>query len=303
MQILLTGGTGFIGTQLITLLRGHSIILLTRNIEKAKFKLDKMDTGTITYIDTLDHFSNLNEIDAIINLAGEPIAGKRWTPTQKEKICTSRWTISEKLVALNQASQNPVAIFISGSAVGYYGDQQNNIVDESTENQALSFTHQVCEKWESIALKAQSNKTRVCIIRTGLVFGNTDGALPMMLPSFKFGLGSRLGNGKQYMPWIHIQDMIRGIEFLLTTPKLNGYFNFSAPHPISNSEFTATLATVINRPQLFTIPKFFFDLLLGEASCLLFDSIRAEPKHLLESGFEFTYPTLQLALEELLTVD
>jgi len=300
MQILLTGGTGFIGTKLITLMCDHNIILLTRNIQKAKVKLDQIDSGQIAYINSLDNYSNLNNIDAVINLAGEPIADKRWTSTQKEKICMSRWEITEKLVRLNQASINPPHIFISGSAVGYYGDQQQNIVNESTQCEKPSFTHHICEKWESIALKAQSNKTRVCIIRTGLVLGNTGGALPMMLTPFKFGLGSRLGNGKQYMPWIHIQDMVRGIMFLLTTPKLQGYFNFSAPHPISNREFTTTLAKVINRPHLLAMPKCFFDLLLGEASCLLFDSIRAEPKHLLESGFEFNYPKLQPALKELL---
>ena len=300
MQILLTGGTGFIGFELIKLLSDKNIILLTRDIEKAQTKLRQIDSGNITYINSLDHYTTLDDIDAIINLAGEPIANKRWTPNQKEKICMSRWSITEKIVDLIQASFTPPSVLINGSAVGYYGDQQVTIVDESAEYNHYSFPHQVCAKWESIALKAQSNKTRVCILRTGLVLGNNGGALPMMLPPFKFGAGSRLGDGKQFMPWIHIQDMVRGIAFLLTTPKLNGYFNFSAPHPVTNQEFTKTLAKVVKRPQLLTIPKLFFNLLMGEASCLLFDSIRAEPKHLLESGFEFSYPTLQPALQEIL---
>jgi len=303
MQILLTGGTGFIGSELIKLLSDQNIILLTRNIEKAQLKLRQIDSGNITYINSLDHYSNLDEVDAIINLAGEPIAGRRWTANQKEKICKSRWAITEKLVDLNNVSANPPSVFISGSAVGYYGDQTTNIVDESTEYNDDCFTHQVCSKWESIALKVQSDKTRVCIIRTGLVFGNTGGAFPMMLPPFKFGVGSRLGDGKQYMPWIHIQDMVRGIMFLLTTSKLNGYFNFSAPHPVTNQEFTTTLAKVLKRPQLLAMPKFCFDLLMGEASCLLFDSIRAEPTHLLASGFTFNYPTLRPALQALLSAN
>lgn len=300
MQILLTGGTGFIGSELLKQLSSHKIILLSRNITEAKFKLQHADFGNITYIDSLDHYSNFNEIDAIINLAGEPIAGKRWSKKQKKAICTSRWALTEKLVDLIHASTTPPATFISGSAVGYYGDQQEHPFDESLQAYHEGFTHHVCSIWESIAKKSKSEATRVCIVRTGLVLGLDGGALPLMLTPFKYGVGSRLGNGKQYMPWIHILDMVKGILFLLDTPHASGYFNFSAPHPITNAEFSKCLASTMKRPLFLVTPKWFFKLVIGEATCLLFDSIRAKPKRLTELGFNFTYSRLEPAIKSLL---
>jgi uncharacterized protein (TIGR01777 family) len=300
MQILLTGGTGFIGSELIKQLSTHQIVLVTRDIVRAKDKLRHADLGNISYISNLDNYNNLNNIDAVINLAGEPIAGKRWGKRQKKAICDSRWSLTEKLVELIHASTTPPNIFISGSAVGYYGDQQAHPFDESLQAYHEGFTHHVCSTWESIAKKAKSESTRVCIVRTGIVLGATGGALPMMLPAFKYGAGSRLGNGNQYMPWIHILDMVRGILFLLETEHAHGDFNFSAPHPVTNKEFSKTLATSVHRPLLLVTPKWFFSLVLGEASCLLFDSIRAKPKRLTELGFNFTYSRLDPALRSLL---
>jgi len=300
MQILLTGGTGFIGSELIKQLSTHHITLLTRNCEEAKKKLQHTDLGNITYINSLETYSNFNKIDAVINLAGEPITGKRWTKKQKKTICDSRWSITEQLVERIHASTNPPSTFISGSAVGYYGDQQDHPFDESLQVYHEGFTHHVCSIWESIAKKAKSEATRVCVIRTGVVLGTGGGALPLMLPPFRVGLGSRLGRGKQYMPWIHILDMVRGIVFLLNTQHANGYFNFSAPHPVTNIEFSKTLAASIHRPIMITTPKWCFKLVMGEASSLLFDSIRAKPKHLTELGFNFTYSRLEPALKALL---
>ena len=300
MNILLTGGTGFIGTELLKHLSPHKVVVLTRNIEKAQKKLSSNNSGNITFINSLNQYIHFDEFDAIINLAGEPITGKRWSREQKEKICNSRWTITEKLVELIHASANPPSIFISGSAVGYYGDQQNNLIDESLQINDQGFTYHVCSKWESIALQAQSQKTRVCTIRTGLVLGLGGGALPMMLPPFKFAAGSQLGNGKQYMPWIHLLDMVRGIIFLLQTPNAQGAFNVCSEHPVTNKEFSKILAATVNRPLFLVTPKWVFNIAMGEASCLLFDSIRARPIHLLELGFKLTYPKLQPALQNLL---
>lgn len=299
MQILLTGGTGFIGSELVKYLATHQIVLLTRNIEHAKTKLYHADLRNITYIDSLDNYQDFNQFDAIINLAGEPIAGKRWGKKQKKIICQSRWQVTEKLVELVHASTEPPEVFISGSAVGYYGDQQQHPFDESLHVYHEGFTHHVCSSWEAIANKAESEQTRVCILRTGLVLGQQGGALKMMAPSFKLGFGSTLGNGQQYMPWIHIQDMVRAIVYLLETKHAKGCFNFNAPHPVTNKHFSKTLANSLHRPLFLSTPKWLLNAIMGESSCLLFDSIRSKPKRLTELGFRFNYSRIEPALGNL----
>ncbi|MDN3682122.1 TIGR01777 family oxidoreductase [Vibrio tapetis subsp. quintayensis] len=300
MHILLTGGTGFVGAELIKHLAGHNITLLTRNTTSAKNRLHHADFGNIVYLSDLNELTELNHIDAVINLAGEPIADKRWSQEQKHVICQSRWEITEKIVSLIHASTNPPAVFISGSAVGYYGDQQQHPFDESLHIHHDTFPHQVCVKWETIAKRAQSELTRVCILRTGVVLGKDGGALQKMLLPYKMGVGGPIGSGKQYMPWIHMQDMVRGITYVLNTEHAFGDFNFCAPHPVQNKEFSRALARTLKRPHLLFTPKWALTLIMGESSCLLFDSIRAKPKHLTELGFKFTYSRIEPALNNLL---
>ncbi len=300
MRILLTGGSGFIGSELVRHLTMHEIVLLTRNIPQTRDRLHHINHGHLSYIDTLDSLSDLNHFDAVINLAGEPIADKRWSPAQKQKICDSRWDITQQIVERIHASTYPPSVLISGSAVGYYGDQQAHPFDESLHICHPEFTHHVCSRWETLAMRASTPDTRVCILRTGVVLGLSGGALKMMLPTYKLGAGAVLGRGNQYMPWIHIQDMLRGIEFLLNTSHASGYFNLTAPHPVQNREFSQTLAKTLHRPCLPYTPKWLLKILLGEASALLFDSIRAKPKHLTELGFQFNYSRLEPALKNLL---
>ncbi len=301
MQVLLTGGTGFIGSELLKYLNTHQILLLTRNPKKAKQSLQHVDHGHIRYIDSLDHLTNLDSYDAVINLAGEPIADKRWTKKQKQVICNSRWHITEQLVSLIHESTTPPSVFISGSAVGYYGDQQDRIFDESFEVSSTDFTHLVCKKWESIAMLAQSEHTRVCLLRTGVVLDNDGGALKKMLPPAKLGMGTIFGNGRQYMPWIHRLDMVRGILFLLETKQAQGVFNFCAPHPVQNRDFMKALTGILHKPLFLAPPQSFFTLLMGESSHLLFDSIRAKPKHLTDLGFHFSFSRIEPALKHLFT--
>ncbi len=300
MKILLTGGTGFIGSELLKLLTTHHVVLLTRSPEKAKQHLNHADVGNIEYISSLDKLSDLNDIDAIINLAGEPIADKRWTKKQKEKICKSRWLITEKIVELIHASTKPPAVFISGSAVGYYGDQQEHPFDECLHVNNDEFPHVVCENWEQIAKRAESENTRVCLLRTGVVLGTNGGALAKMLLPYKLGLGGPLGNGNQYMPWIHILDMVRAIMYLLNTPHAHGAFNLCAPHPVTNRIFSQNLAKTLKRPHILFTPKWAMERIMGESSCLLFDSIRAKPKKLTEIDFQFSYSRIEPALKHLL---
>lgn len=177
MQILMTGGTGFVGKALIKQLLPSRITILTRDIELAKKQLHHFNSNYFELIDSLDELDNLDKFDAVINLAGEPIVERRWSATQKQRICSSRWQVTEKLVELICCSDTPPAVFISGSAVGIYGDQGNTVVNEQTECPTSNFPFHVCSQWEAIALKAQSEQTRVCLLRTGVVLGLDGGAL------------------------------------------------------------------------------------------------------------------------------
>lgn len=300
MKILITGGTGFIGRELIKLLMTHDLVVLTRNRAQAKATLAHVHNEKLAFIDTLDDLHDLNPYDAVINLAGEPIADKRWTSRQKQRICDSRWILTERLVELIHASTKPPHVLISGSAVGYYGDQQGHPFDESLQVKSSRFSHHVCETWEQIALRAQSDRTRVCLLRTGVVLAPEGGALKKMLPPYRLGLGGPIGTGDQYMPWIHMNDMVKGIVYVLETEHAQGPFNLCAPHPVTNRVFSRSLAATLKKPHLLTTPKWAITLLMGEASELLFDSIRAKPKKLTELGFQFSYSRIEPALRHLL---
>lgn len=300
MKILLTGGTGFIGRELLKHLTTHEVVLLTRSPEKAKQIVSHADLGNITYISHLNGFHDLNDFDSIINLAGEPIADKRWSSEQKKKICESRWKLTEQLVSLIHASTTPPSVFISGSAVGYYSDQQEHPFDESLHVHCEHFPHHVCAKWEEIANRARSENIRICILRTGVVLGCDGGALAKMLLPYKIGVGGPVGSGRQYMPWIHKLDMVRAIVYLLETEHAHGEFNVCAPHPVTNRHFSGTLARTLKRPHFLFTPKWAIKAIMGECSVLLLDSIRAKPKKLTELGFRFSYSRLEPALKNLL---
>lgn len=300
MKILITGATGLIGRELIKHLMTHDLVILTRDPHQAKQRLVHVNSQSLSFINDLTQLQDLNHFDAIINLAGEPIAEKRWTAKQKQRICQSRWDITERLVELVHASTHPPAIFLSGSAIGYYGDQQSHPFDESRQVHSSRFPHHICAVWEQIAMKAQSEKTRVCLLRTGIVLSTEGGALKKMLLPYRYGLGGSIGLGEQYMPWIHICDMVRAIVYLLETEHAYGVFNLCAPHPIKNSTFSRCLASTLKRPHLLRIPQWSIRLLMGEASELLCDSIRAKPKKLTELGFQFNYSRIESALKQLL---
>ena len=287
-----------IGSELIRKLITSDLCILTRNINKAKKKFKHLPQHRIRFLTDLNQLGNLNGYDAVINLAGEPIINKRWSPYQKALICRSRWDITRKLVSLIHLSSTPPSRFISGSAIGYYGDQGSIEFDETLEVQDSSFSHGVCEKWESIALSARG-RTRVCLLRTGVVASSEGGMLARMLPFYKLGLGGVIGNGEQYLSWIHIDDVVRAILFLIEHD-LAGPFNISTPHPVRFKEFTRQLAFIIQRPHFLSIPQRALKIMMGESSHLLLASYRAKPRLLLESGFTFRYPTLKPALRDLL---
>ncbi len=297
MKIFITGGTGLIGSHLIPRLlqEDHTVTVLSRNIEKAQAILG----NNLGFCDSLEKLTSLDEYDAVINLAGEPIAGKRWTELQKQRLCQSRWQITKKLTQLIKSGENPPQIFISGSAIGYYGNKEDIIITEDTEPHE-EFTNKLCKAWEAFAMEAESSKTRVCLLRTGIVLSSKGGMLAKILPVFKFGLGGTMGSGKQYISWIHIEDMVGIINFLLTALQIKGAVNLTSPTPVTNKEFSKTLAKVLKRPCIFNVPSVIISLFMGEASTLLLDGQRAIPKKLELNKYQFRYEDIQSALINIL---
>lgn len=297
MKIFITGGTGLVGSHLIPRLlqENHTVTVLSRNIEKAQAILG----NNLEFCDSLERLTSLDEYDAVINLAGEPIAGKRWTELQKQRLCQSRWQITKKLTQLIKSGENPPQIFISGSAIGYYGNKEDVIITEDTEPHE-EFTNKLCKAWEAFAMEAESSKTRVYLLRTGIVLSSKGGMLAKILPIFKLGLGGTMGSGKQYISWIHIEDMVGIINFLLTAPHVKGAVNMTSPSPVTNKEFSKTLAKVLKRPCIFNVPSVIISLFMGEASTLLLDGQRAIPKKLELNKYQFRYKDIQSALVNIL---
>lgn len=300
MNILITGSTGLIGRQLIDHLKGHNLILLSRNIVKAESALSHLALPHTDFISDLSQYNDFNNIDILINLAGEPIADKKWTQKQKKIITDSRCNLTQELTQLCLSSSTPPRCFISGSAIGYYGDNSNKNIDETSLSSSSDFAHQVCKKWEQYALKAQNEQTRVCILRTGVVLSPNGGALKKMLLPYQLGIGGPIGNGKQYMSWIHIDDMVNAILFLIEQEASQGVYNLTAPHPVTNRVFSQTLAKTLRRPHLLFTPTLIIKALLGEGSSLLTDSQRVRPTRLVHQGFKFRYSRLESALKHLL---
>jgi uncharacterized protein (TIGR01777 family) len=295
MKILITGGSGLIGSNLIPILRPCDVAVYTRNVAMAEQILGH----NIHYLSTLVHLSNLDNYDVVINLAGEPIAAQKWTDQQKHKIEHSRWSVTEKIVALINAGENPPKLLISGSAIGFYGRQQDQIIDENFSSVHDEFSHRLCERWEFLAKQAESDKTRVCILRTGVVITKRGGALPKMLLPFKLGLGGPIGDGQQYMSWIHLEDMLQGIAHLIANESCEGVYNFTAPNPVTNEEFSHELASSLSRPCVFKVPRFALKMMMGEMADLVLYGQRVVPKRLQESGYEFIYPEISQAFNSL----
>ena len=294
MKILITGGTGLIGRHLIPrlLTLGHTVCVVTRSPEKARQTLDPR----VELWPGLQNMSSLDGIDAVINLAGEPIADKRWTAQQKQKLCDSRWGMTQRISDLIQASATPPSVLISGSATGYYGDLGEVVVTEE-EPPHNEFTHKLCARWEQIACTAQGEHTRVCLLRTGVVLAPKGGILAKLLPPFRLGLGGPIGNGRQYLAWIHIDDMVNGILWLLDN-ELRGPFNMVSPYPVRNEQFAHALGHALHRPAILRVPATAIRLLMGESSVLVLGGQRALPKRLEEAGFAFRWYDLEEALAD-----
>ncbi|MEQ6918711.1 TIGR01777 family oxidoreductase [Halomonas aquatica] len=300
MRVLITGGSGFVGQRLCRRLKeaGHRLLVVSREPDKVRDRLPEGSDIRRSVLDFVD-----TPPDAIVNLAGESIAGRRWSEEQKERLIDSRVNITGDLVTLCEQLQSTQGrtpkVMVSASAMGYYGDQGDREVTEQTPPHD-EFAHRLCKRWEDAASAAEKFGVRVALLRIGLVLDAGGGSLKKMLPPFKMGLGGRFGDGKQFMPWIHREDLVSAILFLLERPDLEGPFNGSAPHPVTNAEFTRILAKQLGRPALMPMPAIALETAFGEMSRLLLTGADMRPARLLEAGFEFRFPTLDKALAAIL---
>ena len=300
MRILITGATGLIGRSLCRLLagEGHAVIALSRDgVPRPGLALAE--------IHKWDPLSGpppeaaIDNVDAIVNLAGEPIAAKRWSDRQKKAIRDSRIITTRNLVEGIRRSRAMPQVLVSSSAVGFYGSRGDERLDESSVA-GRGFMSEVCKEWELEASHARDTGVRVVLVRTGVVLSSDGGALKKMLPPFRMGLGGRLGSGKQWFPWIHIADIAGIFRHAIVNTSISGPINGTAPEPVTNSEFTRELGRVLRRPVFLPVPEMALRALMGEMADVLFDSQRVLPKAALASGYEFRYPAIAGALEDVL---
>ena len=298
MRILITGGTGFIGSYLCrTLLQAnHQLVVLSRYPETVIQKCGK-GVEAISSIDELDVDA---QIDTIINLAGEPVIAKRWSEKRKQNLLDSRLVPTQALVDFIARVEKKPRCLISGSAIGFYGDGGEQILDE-TSSYHDEFSHELCRQWEGAAQQAEKYGVRVCLVRIGLVVGAGGGFLQQMLTPFKFGLGGPIGKGSQWMSWIHIKDLVDLLIWLLQNDSVSGVFNGTAPNPVTNHEFAKTLGRSLGRPAVIPMPSFVLQAAMGEMSQLLLTGQRVMPMRALEAGFDFKYKDLDGALEHVLS--
>jgi uncharacterized protein len=296
MNILITGGTGFLGTYLCNFLydKSHKITILSRNTKH------KLVNKNISLINNLN--STTDYYDIIINLAGESLANKRWNDKVKHELVNSRVNTTKQIIEFIENAKKKPQLLISGSAIGYYGHSDKTIFTEnSTATETNSLAYEICSKWESEAIQAIDYGVRTAIIRTGIVLEKKHGALAKMMLSFKLGLGAIISPGTQFMSWIHIYDFIMAINHIIDNKNISGIFNLCSPHPVTNKEFSETLSKTLNKPCFLTMPNFILKIILGDmAEELLIKGQYVFPKNLLDTGFKFKFNLLDNALKDLL---
>lgn len=299
-KFLITGGSGFIGSRLIPVLlaAGNEITLLSRTPIQTAEKFNQ----AVRVIDQLHKLENSAKFDIVINLAGQGIADKRWTQKVKQQLRDSRLKVTHSLVSyLEQLEQKPECM-ISGSAIGYYGDQNDEIIDESFhQDNGDSFSQKLCMDWEREASHAEALGIRTCYLRTGIVLGPNGGALAKMLPPFKMGLGGPIGGGDQWMSWVHIDDLIGIMLYAMQHKDIRGPLNGTAPNSVTNKEFSKKLGQRLNRPAFFPLPSFAVSLLMGQmGEELLSSGQRVIPKKIMDAGYDFQFKDLESALSDVI---
>ena len=299
MSLLITGGTGFVGRRFLAQATAKRVIAVSRNADKAKSALGDDVHDVISWNPTKQDLDLSNEkapVEQVVNLMGESIAEGRWTAAKKKRIYDSRILGTRRLVDSLIATGTPPKVFVSASAIGIYGDSGEEIVHEDHQSDS-NFTGSLCHEWEAEALRLAEHGTRVVCLRIGIVLGAEGGALEKMLPIFRLGVGGRIGAGKQWVAWIHVDDLVSMINWSLES-NVAGPVNATAPNPVRNSELTKQLAAAVNRPAFIPAPWFALRLALGEFANTLFFSQRVVPTVATDHGFKFKFPNLKSAIEE-----
>lgn len=300
MKIWITGGTGFVGQRLSALLldQGHGVVAVGsrpafEGIRHGNFRYVSADTSCEG-----SWQEGIREADAVVNLTGRPIFGY-WTERTKAQIYESRVATTRNIVAALAGDPGRERVLVSTSGVGYYGDRGDEILTEAS-SRGEGFLADLSRDWEAAALAAEAHGVRVVTARFGVVLDPAGGALKQMLPPFRLGLGGPLGDGRQWFPWIHMDDLVAALVFALTESRVSGPVNLTAPNPVQNRNFARALGRVLLRPALMPVPGFMIKTALGEMGRVLLASQRVLPVRLLDSGFRFQYPDVAPALKQLI---
>lgn len=306
MKIAIAGATGFVGTRLVERLHteGHAIIAFSRTVERATQLFPKSTFPNVEIVaynptEAGDWQHAIAGCDGVVNLAGEPIAEKRWTLEQKHLILNSRRLATHNLVAAIAQAQPQPQVLVSASAIGFYGTSETAAFDESS-SPGDDFLAEVCQTWEAEAQKVTESGVRLVIVRIGIVLGN-GGAIAKMIPPFKLFAGGPIGSGRQWFSWIHREDLVNLILQALTQPSMAGVYNATSPKPVRMSELSSTLGQVMNRPSWLPVPAFALEAMLGDGAKVVLEGQQVLPKRTQESGFEYQYPNVKAALTQVLS--
>ncbi len=301
LKVLVTGATGFIGQNLVAKLleKNYQVMAVTRDTRKAKkIFQDKIEVLQWDIIKSDSYPRFPDDIDYVVNLMGENLSSKRWSPSQKKKIETSRVLGTKKLIDALKNAQVSLKVFVSSSAIGRYPVNKESAIDETTPiKNDTSFLGELCHKWEEEGRKAQAE--RIVILRIGIVLGREGGLLAKLNPVFSLGLGGKIGSGNQMMSWIHVNDLVNIFIHAIEDERMNGPVNATAPYPTSNVVFSKTLAKALSRPCLLSVPSFAIKAMMGEMSTLALDGQEIIPKKLQNLGLHFQFDSIEKALTNL----
>lgn len=297
MKIVLSGGSGFIGDELVHVLlrQNHEIIVLTRS--------EKQNTKNVSYVqwlhDGLEPENEIQQADVFINLAGVSINDGRWTEEHQKAIYESRMTATDELLRIIHALPEQPSVLINASAIGIYPASETKIYTEKSQELGKDFLAKTVHDWEQKAATAEKDGIRVAFVRFGIVLGSKDGALPLMSLPYKLFVGGTVGSGEQWLSWVHVHDVARAISFVIEHEQINGPVNVTAPFPKRMKYFGQTIGSVLHRPHWLPVPSFAMKLALGKKSMLVLSGQHVLPTVLEKNGFKFSYPSLENALENI----